>query len=579
MPSLQTPPSQQAMSGSVDAFLNATSPNTPTPKASQQQTRQAYATPTQISHHDKCMTKDMTNQRQNTYPHNAGYGHSGGMLGPQSQFMRAGPHMPSSASSHGADASTTALAQGFGSMNLRAASYGSSMTSTTQASTMSSDYNHPHMMPMGSNQPYYVHGQVYSNGHMAPPHTGGIQHQGMYSQANAFLGSQASFQSQPYSQHGHNNSPLTAHWTPRVPSGEMPTLITPRRDSNSSNEPENAPGTPFTGYSGYHGGVAVIDRSPSALYGHSGTPSPSQLTPGYGMPAAFGKPATPQSTGLSVQMQLLLSQDPPIPRAIPAPSSPIKPLDRSLENKHGETNVYIRGLMPETTDDMLHSWGARFGDIQSSKAIIDLKTNLCKGFGFVKFHNFQDAEHCIRGFHHLGYEVSFARESFYAKLKKFADEGNTNLYVSNIPRNMNEHDLSCIFAPHKVMSARILRDSNGNGRGVGFARFETRDVCEDVIKMYNNKTITKGDDEYTIQIRYSDTHEQKALKQQTAAARQYRAAEFEYGVMQARGVIPPGVASAASLGLLTPVDQRSIISVSGSDVANEFENHLLNETG
>ena len=34
---------------------------------------------------------------------------------------------------------------------------------------------------------------------------------------------------------------------------------------------------------------------------------------------------------------------------------------------------------------------------------------------------------------------SLPQESFYAKLKKFADENNTNLYVSNIPKNMNEH--------------------------------------------------------------------------------------------------------------------------------------------
>jgi RNA recognition motif-containing protein len=91
-------------------------------------------------------------------------------------------------------------------------------------------------------------------------------------------------------------------------------------------------------------------------------------------------------------------------------------------------------------------------------------------FGFIKYHNFEDAEDCIRGFHFLGYEVSFARESFYSKLKKFADEQNTNLYVSNIPRNFNEHELSTVFMPYKVCSARILRDDRGNGRGVGFAR-------------------------------------------------------------------------------------------------------------
>jgi RNA recognition motif-containing protein len=84
-----------------------------------------------------------------------------------------------------------------------------------------------------------------------------------------------------------------------------------------------------------------------------------------------------------------------------------------IQNKNGETNVYIRGLLPETTDEMLHEWGSRFGDIASSKSIIDHRSSLCKGFGFIKYHNFEDAENCIRGFHHLGYEVSFARVSHH----------------------------------------------------------------------------------------------------------------------------------------------------------------------
>lgn len=62
------------------------------------------------------------------------------------------------------------------------------------------------------------------------------------------------------------------------------------------------------------------------------------------------------------------------------------------------------------------------------------------------------------------------QESFYSKLKTFADKQNTNLYVSNLPKTMNEHALGNLFAPHKVCSARILRDRQGRGRGVGFAR-------------------------------------------------------------------------------------------------------------
>lgn len=68
-------------------------------------------------------------------------------------------------------------------------------------------------------------------------------------------------------------------------------------------------------------------------------------------------------------------------------------------------------------------------------------------------------------------------------------------------------------------------------------RFETRDICEEVIKKFNNTPVSKpGCEEHLIQIRYSDTTEQKMLKQQTAAGRVFRAAEYEVGVAQARAL-------------------------------------------
>lgn len=53
-------------------------------------------------------------------------------------------------------------------------------------------------------------------------------------------------------------------------------------------------------------------------------------------------------------------------------------------------------------------------------------------------------------------------------------------------------------------------------------------MCEQVIQDFNNHPVTKANNEKcSIQIRYADTPEQKALKQQTTAARQYRSAEYE----------------------------------------------------
>jgi len=209
--------------------------------------------------------------------------------------------------------------------------------------------------------------------YMYPNSYGGVNNQSpaMYSPTGQYMGplGYGAYQQ-------HDNSPLSQNWTPTTGAGvEVPTLVTPRRDSISSNE-NDQPATPsYANYGGYaQGGGVAINRSPSAVF-TQGTPSPTSMIGPYGM--AVSK--HPEPVDVSPRIKLLVSRDPPIPRAIPAPSSPLKPLDRALENQRGETNVYIRGLLPETTDEMLEAWGARFGDIKSSKSILDLNTGLCKG--------------------------------------------------------------------------------------------------------------------------------------------------------------------------------------------------------
>ena len=51
----------------------------------------------------------------------------------------------------------------------------------------------------------------------------------------------------------------------------------------------------------------------------------------------------------------------------------------------------------------------------------------------------------------------------------------TNLYISNLPRNINEHELETMLSPYgQVISTRILRDNAGVSKGVGFARYVRR---------------------------------------------------------------------------------------------------------
>ena len=83
-----------------------------------------------------------------------------------------------------------------------------------------------------------------------------------------------------------------------------------------------------------------------------------------------------------VNLDELVNRDPPIPRAVPAlwTNQEELSLAKCLQNPEGITNVYIRGFMPDTTDEDLHCWASRFGEIESCKAIIEQDTGKCKGY-------------------------------------------------------------------------------------------------------------------------------------------------------------------------------------------------------
>ena len=228
----------------------------------------------------------------------------------------------------------------------------------------------------------------------------------------------------PNASHGQN-------WnqTQQLPR-DVPDLAAPRRNSFSSNE-ENGPGTPFFGTNSraeYQPSVVVTDNSPQAWLG---TPSPQAIAQGF-----YPEQLLKTPTGyIRADLDALLQKDPAIPRPIPAIFSENGgrgTIQKAVENDKGTTNVYIRGLHPNTTDEMLHGYGKRFGEIVSAKSMLDQQTGQCKGlvsslmlswsslvkvnakiepsrFGFVEYHNYDDGENCIRGFYHLGYEAKWAR--------------------------------------------------------------------------------------------------------------------------------------------------------------------------
>ncbi|XP_014678299.1 PREDICTED: RNA-binding motif, single-stranded-interacting protein 1-like [Priapulus caudatus] len=69
----------------------------------------------------------------------------------------------------------------------------------------------------------------------------------------------------------------------------------------------------------------------------------------------------------------------------------------------------------------------------------------------------------------------------------------TNLYFANLPLFLSEKDLENRLVSYgPIVSTRILRDPNGQSRGVGFARLESKEKCEQAVAAFHGKSIQGG---------------------------------------------------------------------------------------
>lgn len=175
---------------------------------------------------------------------------------------------------------------------------------------------------------------------------------------------------------------LSAYPWPYAIQGDVPDLAGHRRNSWSSNE-ENGPVTPGlagTVHPEYYTTIAPMDRSPMVGY-YNNTPSPPSMNQSYIPGPMQPMKCQDNKTYELVDLDALTQQYPAIPRAVPAlwTNQDDLTLAKCLQNPEGITNIYIRGFLPDTTDKDLEGFAARFGDIESCKAIIDMDTGKCKG--------------------------------------------------------------------------------------------------------------------------------------------------------------------------------------------------------
>ncbi|XP_054931739.2 RNA-binding motif, single-stranded-interacting protein 1 isoform X1 [Dermacentor andersoni] len=216
-----------------------------------------------------------------------------------------------------------------------------------------------------------------------------------------------------------------------------------------------------------------------------------------------------------------------------------------------KTNLYIKGLTHTTTDKDLLNLCAPYGNIISTKAILDKDTNKCKGYGFVDFESPLAAEKAVKALQAQGVQAQMAKQQ---------EQDPTNLYMANLPLYMAEQDLEQLLQAHgAVISTRILRDNSAQSRGVGFARMESKEKCEQIIATFNGKVLAGSKE--PLLVKFADGGNKKRTLYKNHEHRMWRDGEglpYEQGTLSQNGVgqqlVP--AAAAAALGGYQPAQQR-----------------------
>lgn len=174
------------------------------------------------------------------------------------------------------------------------------------------------------------------------------------------------------------------------------------------------------------------------------------------------------------------------------------------------TNVYIKNLDPEFTDEEFNKLFEPYGKVTSIYIERD-QDGKSRGFGFV---NFEDHKDAIRAIDELndkeinGSKIYVGRaqkkrerveelrkQHEQARMEKLSKYQGVNLFVKNLDDTIDDARLEEEFKPFGgITSAKVMTDNTGKSKGFGFVCFSspeeaTKAITEMNQRMVNNKPL------------------------------------------------------------------------------------------
>ena len=149
------------------------------------------------------------------------------------------------------------------------------------------------------------------------------------------------------------------------------------------------------------------------------------------------------------------------------------------EMKANFTNIYVKNIEADVTDDEFRELFEKYGDITSASITRDPETGKSKGFGFVNFIKHENATEAVEALHDKDFhgqslyvgraqkkherEEELKKQHEAARQEKASKYQGVNLYVKNLNDDIDDDKLREIFAAvGTITSAKVMRDSGSD---------------------------------------------------------------------------------------------------------------------
>jgi len=146
------------------------------------------------------------------------------------------------------------------------------------------------------------------------------------------------------------------------------------------------------------------------------------------------------------------------------------------EMKANFTNIYVKNIESEVTDDEFRDLFEKYGDITSASIARDPETGKSRGFGFVNFINHENAAVAVDELNDKDFkgqalyvgraqkkherEEELRKQYEAARVEKASKYQGVNLYVKNLHDDIDDEKLREIFSKFgTITSAKVMRDS------------------------------------------------------------------------------------------------------------------------